>query len=146
LASERSYAGLVALCQFLSGPANSQAGIALGLPRAGFTRARAAWGWFTLPSAIVLTLFALGMSTWGSAFPAGVLHGLKVLAAAVVAQAVWGMARNLCTATARITIATVSTRIVLLWPTTWGQVGVIAAAAVVGLTLFKPAQGLAQCV
>lgn len=99
---------------------------------------------FTLPSALLLTLFALGLSSWGSTFPAGLLHGLKLVAVAVVAQAVWGMACNLCTDTARITIAATSACIVLVWPSTWGQVGVIAAAAVVGMTLFKPAQDLAH--
>jgi len=142
--SERSYADLVALCQFLPGPASSQVGIALGLSRAGFPGALAAWAGFTLPSALLLTLFALGLSSWGSTFPAGLLHGLKLVAVAVVAQAVWGMARNLCTDTARITIAATSACIVLVWPSTWGQVGVIAAAAVVGMTLFKPAQDLAH--
>ena len=138
--NERSYVDLVALCQFLPGPASSQVGIALGLSRAGFTGALAAWAGFTLPSAIALILFAFGISTWGDTLPAGILHGLKVVAVAVVAQAVWGMARNLCTDTARITIAAVSACIVLLWPTAWGQVGVIAAAAGVGLLCFKPAQ------
>ena len=142
--SEHSYADLVALCQFLPGPASSQVGIALGLSRAGFSGALAAWAGFTLPSAIVLSLFALGLSTWGSAFPAGLLHGLKVVAVAVVAQAVWGMARNLCTDTARITIAAVSACVILFWSTSWGQVAVIAAAAIVGLTWFKPAQALAH--
>ena len=142
--TERSYADLVALCQFLPGPASSQVGMALGLSRAGFPGALAAWAGFTLPSAIALVLFAFGMSRWGSAFPAGVLHGLKVVAVAVVAQAVWGMARKLCTDTARITIAAVSACIVLLWPTAWGQVSVIAGAAVAGLLLFKPARDIAH--
>ncbi|MDE2290161.1 MAG: chromate efflux transporter [Burkholderiales bacterium] len=142
--SERSYADLVALCQFLPGPASSQVGMALGLSRAGFPGALAAWAGFTLPSAIALTLFALGMSTWGSAFPPGVLHGLKVVAVAVVAQAVWGMACKLCTDTARISIAAAAACIVLLWPNAWGQVGVIASAAMAGLMLFKPARDLAH--
>jgi len=120
--NERSYADLVALCQFLPGPASSQVGMALGLSRAGFTGALAAWAGFTLPSAIMLGLFAQGMSTWGNAFPVGALHGLKVVAVAVVAQAVWGMARILCTDTARISIAIVAACILLLWPTAWGQV------------------------
>lgn len=136
--SERSYADLVALCQFLPGPASSQVGIALGLSRAGFPGALAAWAGFTLPSAVLLVLFGLGLSAWGNAFPAGVLHGLKVVAVAVVAQAVWGMARNLCTDTLRVSIAALATCVALLWPNAWGQVGVIAAAAVVGLLLFKP--------
>lgn len=142
--SERSYADLVALCQFLPGPASSQVGIALGLSRAGFAGALAAWAGFTLPSAILLVLFGLGLSTWGNAFPAGVLHGLKVVAVAVVAQAVWGMARNLCTDTLRVSIAAVAACAALLWPNAWGQVGVIAAAAVVGLLLFKPVHDVAH--
>ena len=142
--SERSYADLVALCQFLPGPASSQVGMALGMVRGGFTGALAAWAGFTLPSAIMLYLFAMGLSTWGNAFPSGALHGLKLVAVAVVAQAVWGMARNLCTDTARITIAAVSTCIVLVWPTTLGQVSVIVVAAVVGAAIFKPAQDQAH--
>jgi chromate transporter len=140
--SERSYADVVALCQFLPGPASSQVGIALGLSRAGFPGALAAWAGFTLPSAIMLVLFALGMSTRGSAFSAGVLHGLMVVAVAVVAQAVWGMARNLCTDTPRISIAAVAACVALVWTNALGQVGVIATAAVVGLVLFKPTQDL----
>jgi chromate transporter len=137
--SERSYADLVALCQFLPGPASSQVGIGLGLSRAGFGGALAAWAGFTLPSALLLVLLALGMSAWGSAVPAGVVHGLKVVAVAVVAQAVWGMARNLCTDTLRVSMAAVAACGVLLWPNASGQVGVIAAAALAGRLLCKPA-------
>lgn len=141
--SERSYVDLVALCQFLPGPASSQVGIGLGLSRAGFSGAVAAWAGFTLPSAIILALFAKGVSTWGSAFPSGLLHGLKIVAVAVVAQAVWGMARNLCTDVPRVTIAAFSACAALLWPNAMAQIGVIVCAAVVGLTLLKPAQGQA---
>ena len=102
---ERSYADLVALCQFLPGPASSQVGLAIGLLRGGYRGSLAAWAGFTLPSAIALTLFALGIATWGDALPAGVLQGLKIVAVAVVAQAVWGMARTLCTDAPRIAIA-----------------------------------------
>jgi chromate transporter len=142
--TERSYADLVALCQFLPGPASSQVGMAIGLSRAGFSGALAAWAGFTLPSALALTLFALGLSAWGDGLPAGVLHGLKVVAVAVVAQAVWGMARSLCTDTARITIAVLAACAALLWPTAWGQVGLMAAAALAGLVLFKPMPGAAH--
>jgi chromate transporter len=135
--SERSYADLVALCQFLPGPASSQVGMAIGLSHAGLTGALAAWAAFTLPSAIILISFALGISTWGDA-PPGVLHGLKVVAVAVVARAVWGMARNLCTGTAKVTIAAVSTCAALLCPTALGQVSMIIGAAIAGLVLFKP--------
>lgn len=141
--SERSYVDLVALCQFLPGPASSQVGIGLGLSRAGFSGAVAAWAGFTLPSAIILVLFAQGISSWGSAFPVGVLHGLKIVAVAVVAQAVWGMARNLCTDVPRVTIAAFSACVALLWPNALGQIGVIVWAAIIGLILLKPAQSLA---
>ena len=137
---ERSYADLVALCQFLPGPASSQVGMAIGLSRAGFPGALAAWAGFTLPSAIALILFALGVASWGNALPAGALHGLKVVAVAVVAQAVWGMACNLCTDSTRVTIAAVAACVTLLWPTAWGQVGMITSAAVVGWLVFKPVQ------
>ena len=136
--TERSYADLVALCQFLPGPASSQVGIALGLSRSGYTGALAAWAGFTLPSAVALILFALGITRYGDAIPTGVLHGLKVVAVAVVAQAVWGMARNLCPDVPRITVMAAATCFVLLAPSAWGQVGVIVIAAVIGLLLFKP--------
>lgn len=139
--TERSYADLVALCQFLPGPASSQVGIAIGLSRSGYAGALAAWAGFTLPSAIALILFALGIASYGDAMPSGVLHGLKVVAVAVVAQAVWGMARNLCPDAPRITVMAAATCFVLLVPSAWGQVGVIAIAGVIGLLLFKPQQG-----
>lgn len=135
---ERSYADLVALCQFLPGPASSQVGIALGLTRAGYGGALAAWLGFTLPSAIALILFSLGVANYGDAMPAGVLHGLKVVAVAVVAQAVWGMGRNLCPDAPRISIMAASACLVLLLPTAWAQIGAIALAAVIGVLLFKP--------
>lgn len=138
--SERSYADLVALCQFLPGPASSQVGMALGLSRSGYAGALAAWAGFTLPSALALIGFALGLSNYGDALSPGALHGLKVVAVAVVAQAVWGMARKLCTDVARITIMAIATCVVLLAPSAWAQVGMIAAAGVAGLLLFKPAQ------
>lgn len=142
--TERSYADLVALCQFLPGPASSQVGIALGLSRSGYAGALAAWAGFTLPSALVLILFALGITSYGDAMSSGVLHGLKVVAVAVVAQAVWGMARNLCPDAPRITIMAAATCFVLLMPTALGQLGVIAIAAIVGLLLFKPLQDTAH--
>lgn len=142
--SERSYADLVALCQFLPGPASSQVGMVLGLSRAGYPGALAAWAGFTLPSAMALILFALGVSNYGNAIAPGVLHGLKVVAVAVVAQAVWGMARNLCNGALRVTLMAVASCIVLLLPSAWGQVGVIAIAAIAGLLLFKPEPAVAH--
>lgn len=138
--TDRSYGDLVALCQFLPGPASSQVGIALGLSRAGYSGALAAWAGFTLPSAIALILFSLGISHYGDAISPGALHGLKVVAVAVVAQAVWGMARNLCTDMPRITIMAIAACISLLVPSAWGQIGTIAAASITGLLLFKPQQ------
>lgn len=136
--SERAYADLVALCQFLPGPASSQVGMSIGLARAGLPGAFAAWAGFTLPSAIAMVLFALGIAAWGEVLPSGALHGLKVVAVAVVAQAVWGMARQLCPDAARLTLATAAALAVLAWPTAWGQVGVIMAGGLAGLALFRP--------
>jgi chromate transporter len=138
--SERSYADLVALCQFLPGPASSQVGIALGMSRAGYRGALAAWVGFTLPSATALILFALGIARYGTALSPGALHGLKVVAVAVVAQAVWGMARNLCTDVPRITLMAIAACVALLAPSAWAQVAVIFAAGLAGLLLFKPAE------
>lgn len=131
--TERSYADLVALCQFLPGPASSQVGMAIGLTRAGYAGAFGAWAGFTLPSALALIAFALGLQHFGEAVPQGVLHGLKIAAVAVVAQAVWSMGRSLCPDGPRITLMALATCLVLWQPSAWGQIGVIAIAAVVGL-------------
>lgn len=136
--TEQSYADLVALGQFLPGPASSQVGIALGLARGGYGGALAAWLGFTLPSAIALTFFAVSLASYSDALEPGILQGLKLVAVAVVAQAVWGMARKLCTDAARLSIMIVASCAVLLIPAAWSQVAVIALAAVVGLLLFKP--------
>lgn len=138
--TERSYADLVALCQFLPGPASSQVGMALGLSRAGYPGALAAWLGFTLPSAIALTLFALGIAHHGDVLPTGALHGLKVVAVAVVAQAVWGMARRLCPDVPRITLMVLASCAVLLLPSTWGAIAVITVAGAIGLILGKSDQ------
>ncbi len=137
--SERDYADLVALCQFLPGPASSQVGMALGLGRGGYTGALAAWLGFTLPSAILLILFALGITHYSDVLPPGALHGLKVVAVAVVAQAVWGMARHLCPDVPRISIMAAAACAVLLFSSTWTQVGVIIGAGALGLWLFDTA-------
>lgn len=135
---EARYADLVALCQFLPGPASSQVGIAIGLLRGGYRGSLAAWAGFTLPSALALTLFALGISSWGDGVPQGLLHGLKIVAVAVVAQAVWGMAQTLCVGAARTSLALLAACAVLVLPQAWAQLGVIALAALVGLVLFQP--------
>ncbi|MBS4086416.1 chromate efflux transporter [Pseudomonas rustica] len=136
--SERSYADLVALCQFLPGPASSQVGIALGMSRAGYRGALAAWAGFTLPSAALLIVFALGISRYGDALGPGALHGLKVVAVAVVAQAVWGMAKNLCPDFTRIALMVIAACGALLEPSAWGQVSVIVIAGFAGVLLCKP--------
>src|SRR6185312_9022539 len=110
---EAGYADLVALCQFLPGPASSQVGFALGLLRAGPLGAMAAWCGFTLPSAILLILFASGAAALGGPFGTGLIHGLKVVAVAVVAQAVWGMARALTPDRQRAGIAVAAVVIVV---------------------------------
>jgi chromate transporter len=142
--TERSYADLVALCQFLPGPASSQIGMALGLSRSGYAGALAAWAGFTLPSAIALILFALGIASYGDVAPSGALHGLKVVAVAVVAQAVWGMARKLCPDAPRVTLMAAAAALALLAPSVWGQVGCITIGAIVGLALFRPQQEAAH--
>jgi len=131
---EDVYADLVALCQFLPGPTSSQVGIAIGIVRAGLPGAVAAWLGFTLPSAIALVAFAFGLQRLGVT-DAGWLHGLKIAAVAVVANAVWGMARSLAPDRERATIALLSAVVVLAWPGALGQVLVIAVAGVIGCRL-----------
>lgn len=133
---EQSYADLVALCQFLPGPASSQVSIAIGIGRARLLGGVAAWMGFTLPSALALVAFAFGIGAFASAADAGWLHGLKVVAVAVVAQAVWSMARTLCPDRERATIAVVASIVTLAWPTAVGQLLSIFIAGVVGLMIF----------
>jgi chromate transporter len=127
-----TYADHVALCQFLPGPASSQVGIALGTARAGTLGGLAAWVGFTLPSALALALFALGLGAVGDVSGAGWLQGLKIVAVAVVAHALWGMATKLCPDRLRATFAIVAAILMLIWPTAIAQVAVIGAAGLVG--------------
>lgn len=135
--TEQAYADLVALCQFLPGPASSQVGFALGLMRAGPWGAAMAWLAFTLPSAIVLVLFAFGAAVLDGPIASGIIHGLKVVAVAIVAHAVWGMARNLCPDKTRagIALAAVFTVVVVSGPL--GQVAAIVLGGLVGLALCR---------
>jgi chromate transporter len=129
---ERSYADLVALCQMIPGPASSQLGIAVGIERAGILGGVAAWIGFTLPSAIALAGFALlvhGLDVG----TAGWLHGLLVVAVAVVAQAVWSMSRSLTPDAPRISIAFAAAVVSILLPTSLTQILLIIAGAIVGL-------------
>jgi chromate transporter len=134
---ERSYADVVALCQFLPGPASSQVGIAVGIKRAGILGGVAAWLGFTIPSAIALILFAYGVTAIGDVSDAGWLHGLKVVAVAVVGLAVWGMARTLCPDRPRATMAIVAAIALLAWQTPASQIAVIGAGGLVGWRLLR---------
>jgi chromate transporter len=132
---DRTYADIVALCQFLPGPASSQVGIAIGLSRAGYAGAFAAWTGFTLPSAIALVAFAYGVDALGGFGGSGWLHGLKIAAVAVVAQAVLSMMRSLAPDRERATIVVFTAAVVLALPSAWSLVGMIVAGGIVGLAL-----------
>lgn len=133
--SDTAYADLVALCQFMPGPASSQVGFALGMMRAGWLGALAAFVAFTLPSALILLVFALTAATVSGPIGTGALHGLKIVAVAIVAQAVWGMARSLCPDRERATIAVVAVAMLAFLPGAVGMVGAIIMGAVAGLML-----------
>jgi len=132
---EEAYADLVALCQFLPGPASSQVGFVLGWRRAGFPGAMAAWSAFTLPSALLLVLVAAGADALAGPAGAGLLHGLKLAAVAVVAQAVWSMARTLTPDPTRAGIAAAA--LVTLTTGPAGQVAAIAGGALAGMWLCR---------
>jgi chromate transporter len=134
---DKTYADLVALCQSLPGPASSKVGIAIGLSRAGYAGAFAAWVGFTMPSAIALVLFAYGAAFIGDALGSGWLHGLKVAAVAVVAQAVLMMMRSLAPDRERATLAIAAAALVLAVPTALGQVAAIVLGGLVGLAILR---------
>jgi chromate transporter len=135
--SESTYADLVALCQFLPGPASSQVGFSIGLSRGGLKGGLAAWLGFTLPSAILMIAFGYGVTAFSDALHGGWLRGLKIAAVAVVAQAVWGMATQLCPDRTRATLALVAAVTVLAWPSAMTQVLVIIGGALLGLVLYS---------
>ncbi|HMQ31588.1 MAG TPA: chromate efflux transporter [Chloroflexaceae bacterium] len=141
---EATYADLVALCQFLPGPASSQVGIALGTARAGVLGGVMAWCGFTLPSALALTAFALGVGALGAGGESGWLHGLKVVAVAVVAQAVWGMGRSLAPDAPRGTLAIAAAILMLLWPTALAQLAAIVAGGLIGWRWLRAEGGAAE--
>jgi len=136
---EKTYVDLVALSQFLPGPASTKVGIAIGLSRAGYAGALAAWAGFTLPSAIALVLFGYGVSSLGGALSSGWLHGLKVAAVAVVANAVLTMMRSLAPDAERATLAVGAAILVLAMPSSFGQVIAIVLGGVIGLIRFRGA-------
>jgi chromate transporter len=135
--SEQAYADLVALAQFMPGPASSQTGFALGVLRGGLPGGLAAWLGFTLPSAVVMLLAAYGVDLAAAGTGAGLVHGLKLVAVAVVAQAVWGMAGSLCPDRTRATIAVAATVALLLLPSAVTQIAVILAGAAAGAVLCR---------
>lgn len=130
--SEHAYADLVSLCQFLPGPASSQVGMAIGYSRLGVWGTILAWTGFTLPSALVLILFGLGVTHFDLSVHAHWLHALKVIAVAVVAQAVIGMGRKLCPDKERITLAVIACTVVLLLQTAFVQILVLIGAGIFG--------------
>ncbi len=134
---EESFGELVALCQFLPGPASSQLGIAIGVRRAGIVGGFAAWLGFTLPSALALVLFAYGVHEF-SGQAGDWLHGLKIVAVAVVALALWGMGRTLAPDRPRITIAVLATIAALVTEGIAAQLAVIVGGAALGLAFLRP--------
>ena len=135
---EAAFADLVALCQLLPGPASSQVGIGLGLLRGGLRGAFAAWAGFTLPSALLLILFGLSLSAAQDVTQAGWFHGLKLVTVAVVAQAVWGMARTLCPDALRRLLMGLAAAALLRYPGLATQLAVLAGGALAGLALLRP--------
>lgn len=130
--SDKLYADLVSLCQLLPGPASSQVGIGIGLIRNGLPGAVVAWVAFTLPSVVIMVLFAYGVSTFGNIIGAGWLRGLMIIAVAVVAQAILGMARTLTPDLPRITLAILAAAAMLVWQTPLMQMAVILAGGAIG--------------
>jgi chromate transporter len=134
---DSAYADLVALCQFLPGPASSQVGFSVGLVRGGYWGGLAAWIGFTLPSAMLLTAFAYGASVLRGPIGSGALHGLTLVAVAIVAQAVWDMARTLCPDRQRASIAGAAVVVILCSTSTAAQIGTILIGGIAGLWLCR---------
>ncbi|CAM2877955.1 chromate transporter [Paenibacillus sediminis] len=138
---EKSYADLVALCQFLPGPASSQVGIGIGTIRAGVLGGLVAWLGFTLPSVIVLVLFALLLQGYNVS-GAGWIHGLKIVAVVIVAQAVLSMGQKLASGRTRATIAALTAVITLLWHTSYTQIVLIVLAGIAGMLIYRHNESL----
>ncbi len=130
--SEREFSHLVAICQFLPGPASSQVGMGIGLLRAGVAGAFLAWLGFILPSAVLMVALGYGLTTWTDTIPAGLLTGLKLAAVAVVAQAVWTMANNFCPDRARVSLAVGGAAGTLLIPTPLAPLLMLVLGGVLG--------------
>jgi chromate transporter len=141
---EAAYTDIIALCQFLPGPASSQVGITLGILRAGLPGGFAAWLGFTTPSALALIAFGYGVAWLGDITQAPWLHGLKIVAVAVVAQAVWSMARTLCPDRERASMAVGAALLVLALPNALGQIGAILLGGIIGWRLLPGTTGTGQ--
>lgn len=137
---DRAYADLVALCQVLPGPASSQVGMGIGAMRGGITGAIAAWVGFTLPSMLLLIMFALAVGSFHLE-SSGLIYSLKIVAVAIVAHAVLGMARSLTPDRNRATIAVFTAGVILLAQSAVVQVALILVAAFAGALMFKNAEG-----
>ncbi|KPQ03050.1 chromate efflux transporter [Marinobacter sp. HL-58] len=142
--SDSAYGEVVALCQLLPGPASSQVGLTLGFLQNGYRGAAAAWIGFTLPSALLMTLFALGLGFWPGAGEGGWITGLKLFVVAVVAQAVWQMGRSLCPDSPRLSIALLVAILLLTVGATWMQILALLAAGAAGALLKLPQQASAE--
>ncbi|MGB5623824.1 MAG: chromate efflux transporter [Gammaproteobacteria bacterium] len=142
--SEHDYAQLIGLCQFLPGPASSQAGFAIGLLRGGWPGALAAFTAFTLPSALLLFAFALLLPELGGPLGLAAIHGLKLVALAVVAHGLLGMSRSLCPDPPRVAIALVAAGIIVFLGQAWAQLLVVILSATAGLLVCRDLQPLAQ--
>ena len=138
---DATYTDLVALCQFLPGPSSSQIGFSIGLLRAGYLGGLSAWAGFTLPSAMALVLFAYGAPSLSGAIGDGLLHGLRLVAVAIVAQAVFGMVRTLCPDLRRACIAVLAALVILRSSSTSAQMIVIVVGAALGLLICRASEG-----
>ncbi|UTH76639.1 chromate efflux transporter [Chromobacterium sp. IIBBL 290-4] len=136
---DQAYGDLVSLSQFLPGPASSQVGIGLGLLRGGVPGALAAWLGFTLPSALALAAFGMAVTHAGQGIGGMWLHGLKVVAVAVVAQALWGMGKSLCPDQERASLSVAAAAAAVFWPGVWTQIAVIVASGLLGFAWFRSA-------
>jgi chromate transporter len=133
---DKTYADIIALCQFLPGPASSQVGIAIGMLRGGLLGGIVSWIGFTVPSIVVLVLFALLYQSFDLG-DANFIHSLKVVAAAVVLHALIGLGKKLTPDRSRIAIAMASALILLLYPSAWMQLLIILAAGLFGWKMFS---------
>ena len=131
--TEEDYANLIALCQFIPGPASSQVGAAIGYQRAGYLGALSAWIGFTLPSAVLMVLFALSLGSLQDASLIDWFHGLKLVAVAVVAQAIWGMQKQLCSTLFTRLLAISAVAVLLVFPWQYMQLMVILGGVLAGL-------------